>query len=170
MIDLLPWLERSWVFGQPARLFPATLERLRGTPARARALTADVDAALLTRHAEGRWSAQEHIAHLDDLHELDVARLEAFRGRADVLPAADMTNQRTHTANHNARSIADVLARFERRRIALVESMDALGDADVEWAALHPRLKQRIRLADWAYFVAEHDDHHLVRARRALDL
>jgi len=27
--------------------------------------------------------------------------------------------------------------------------------------AWHPRLKVRMRLVDLAYFVAEHDDHHL---------
>jgi hypothetical protein len=34
--------------------------------------------------------------------------------------------------------------------------------------AIHPRLRTRIRLIDWAQFVAEHDDHHLAAAREAL--
>jgi|GEM_PF-4393916 len=31
--------------------------------------------------------------------------------------------------------------------------------------ALHPRLKTPMRIVDLAYFVAEHDDHHLSRIR-----
>jgi hypothetical protein len=29
--------------------------------------------------------------------------------------------------------------------------------------ALHPRLNVRIRVLDLAFFIAEHDDHHLAR-------
>jgi hypothetical protein len=31
--------------------------------------------------------------------------------------------------------------------------------------ALHPRLKIPMRIVDLAYFVAEHDDHHLATIR-----
>ena len=168
MMEPMRWLDRTWTFGLPARLFPVVLERLRGTPARARDLAAGVSEEILSRRDGSAWSAKEHLGHLDDLHDLDTRRLDEFLGRAPTLTAADMGNQRTETAGHNARSIDEILGRLRAHRLELVERMDALSEADVEVVSLHPRLKQRIRLIDWAFFVAEHDDHHLVRARHAI--
>jgi len=169
MIAPLPWLERRWSLELPAAALPAVLERLRGTAARAAELVAGApDAALRTRSAG--WSAQEHIAHLDDLHELDEKRLQEFLARAPALTAADMSNRRTHEARHNEEPIAAILERLRGRRAELVERMDVLSLAEAEIACLHPRLGRPLRLVDWAYFVAEHDDHHLAQARYALHL
>jgi hypothetical protein len=35
-------------------------------------------------------------------------------------------------------------------------------------ASEHPRLRRPLRLVDWLYFLAEHDDHHLAKAREIL--
>lgn len=32
----------------------------------------------------------------------------------------------------------------------------------------HPRLQRSLRVLDWAYFIAWHDDHHFAQARRVL--
>jgi hypothetical protein len=40
VIRLLDWLDRTWPFDLPVGAFPAVLERLRGTPARAEELVA----------------------------------------------------------------------------------------------------------------------------------
>ena len=168
MIELLPWIDRRWTFGLQARVFPALLERLRGTAARARALVADMPDEQLSACVPPAWSSKEHIGHLDDLHDLDERRLDEFLARVEALSSADMTNQRTRTAAHNAVAIGEILDRFERHREPLVARMEALSESDVEIASMHPRLRQPVRLIDWAYFVAEHDDHHLAQARRAL--
>jgi hypothetical protein len=168
VVELLPWMERKWVFGIPVGHFPAILERLRGTPARARELAFASNEDLFKKRVAGKWSAQEHLGHLDDLHELDEARLAAFLARADQLPAADMSNKDTETADHNSRPTADLLERFASRRATLITKLEVLSASDVAAASLHPRLKQQIRLIDWTFFVAEHDDHHLAQARRAL--
>jgi hypothetical protein len=44
----------------------------------------------------------------------------------------------------------------------------SLTDEQLERAALHPRLKTPMRIVDLAYFVAEHDDHHLARVRELM--
>src|SRR5262245_17534054 len=169
MIPPLPWLERRWTLELPAAALPALLERLRGTAARAAELVAGATAAALrTRPGAGDWSAQEHIAHLDDLHELDEKRLGEFLARAPALTAADMGNRRTHEAGHNDQPIAAILERLRQRRAHPVERMDALTLDQAGISSLHPRLGRPLRLVDWAYFVAEHDDHHLAQARYAL--
>jgi hypothetical protein len=44
--------------------------------------------------------------------------------------------------------------------------LDELPDSAFERAATHPRLEQPMRLLDWIFFVAEHDDHHLAHVTR----
>jgi hypothetical protein len=38
-------------------------------------------------------------------------------------------------------------------------------DDELERCVVHPRLGTPMRLVDLAYFIAEHDDHHLARLR-----
>lgn len=144
------------------------LERLRGTAAGAAELIDGVsDGRLRARPGTG-WSAKEHIAHLDDLHELDERRLQEFLAARSALSAADMTNRRTHDARHNDTPAAAIVARLRVHRASLIDRMQHLTQAQISTSAMHPRLQKPMRLIDWAYFVAEHDDHHLAAARAAL--
>jgi hypothetical protein len=161
MVPYIPWIERRFRFEEPLRLFPNVLERLRGTPARLSGRIAHLSPAVLERRLEDRWSIQEHAGHLLDLSALDRARLDDFTAGRDRLTAADMTNRRTIEAAHNDRPIEHILADFERERAELVLELDAADEELVGRTAFHPRLEVPMRLIDWAYFVAEHDDHHL---------
>ena len=162
----MPWFERRFNFDLPVGAFPAVLERLRGTPARAAALVAGVPEALLSVRRDGNWSAKEHIGHLADLHSLDETRVREFVAGAESLSAADVENRKTEAAGHNQTAIAELLENLRGPRVQLVEQMESLGEEEVGRRAMHPRLQQRMRLLDWAYFVAEHDDHHLAHVRR----
>jgi hypothetical protein len=168
MITPMRWFDRSFTFDLPLGAFPAVIERLRGTPARAAELVAGVPAQVLTRRTNGKWSVQEHIAHLSDLGVLDDKRLEDFlAGTADLSPA-DLQNRATERADHNQQPIAAVLERLRTGRVDLVRRMDVLTEDVVGRTAIHPRLKQPMRLMDWAIFVADHDDHHLARVHQAI--
>jgi hypothetical protein len=168
MIPIIPWTKRTWSFTLPIGAFPAIVERLRGTPARAAELIGGMADEISGRSPNGGWSAKQHIGHLDDLHELDVRRLDEFIGGTAVLSAADMTNRRTKEADHNAVPAEVVVERLRNRRMTLVARMEALTESQIGATATHPRLGQRVRLIDWASFVADHDDHHLASARWAL--
>ena len=161
MIDVIPWTERTFRFDLPVRQFPNVIERLRGTPARLRTRLGALSADVLTRRIGGKWSIQEHAGHLRDLGALDAARLDDYTAGRETLTAADMSNRLTVDARHNDHSIDDVLGGFERERGALVRRLDQLDEAFVARTALHPRLGVPMRVVDWAFFVAEHDDHHL---------
>ncbi len=54
-----------------------------------------------------------------------------------------------------------LLAAFRSARTLLVERLEAADDALIAHSALHRRLESPMRLLDHAFFVAEHDDHHL---------
>ena len=109
------------------------------------------------------WSIQEHIGHLLDLGELDERRLQEFLSGVATLSPADMKNEKTYNAHHNAQPIQSILRKFREERTAIVRKMEDLSEAEVGRIAMHPRLKKETRLVDWLYFMAEHDDHHIAR-------
>jgi uncharacterized damage-inducible protein DinB len=118
---------------------------------------------LLLAKPPDKWSAQEHAGHLLDLEPLWMARLDDFFADGDDLTVADLTNRKTHEANHNRRELKGILAEFRAARLNLTDRVGTLEPALFARSKLHPRLKQPMRLVDHLYFVAEHDDHHLAR-------
>ena len=168
MIKEGAWFERTWTFEMPVTAFPAVLERLRGTPARMAELIVGATDDQLRRHDADAWSAKRHLGHLDDLHALDERRLREYLAGAATLTAADPTNRLTWETDHDALPAPEIVARFGAHRKELVAQMERLSETQIAATAIHPRLRRPLRLIDWAYFVAEHDDHHLAAARQAL--
>lgn len=165
-MDIKRWFDRDFAFGLPAWMYPLVLERLRGTPARAEDLVAGLSPDVLTRRIGDRWSIQENIGHLLDLEPLWIGRVEDLREGKAYLREADLSNRKTHEANHHARPMDALLRDFRDVRTAFVQQLDTLDDDLIERTALHPRLEQPMRLLDLLFFVAEHDDHHLAQITR----
>ena len=156
------WFERSFDFTLPVARFPSLVERLRGTPARLEERTRDLPASTLTARHNERWSIQENIGHLVDVEPLWMRRAtQIFAGEAELVPA-DLTNRRTHEANHNTRPLEDLLAEFRDLRGQFLLMLLTADAAVLERTAFHPRLRTPMRLIDLVLFVADHDDHHLV--------
>jgi selenocysteine lyase/cysteine desulfurase len=168
MIKPVAWTARTFTFDLPLGMFPAVLERLRGTPADAAELVSGVSEELCSRRWNGKWSAKENLGHLADLYLLDEQRLHEFLAGTPVLSAADPKNRITEAAGHNQVPIALLLERLRTNRFNWVRKLEALTEHEVARTALHPRRQQRMRIVDWTYFVAEHDDHHLAIARQAI--
>ena len=168
MIKPVAWTARTFTFDLPLGMFPAVLERLRGTPAGAAELVSGLSEELCNRRWNEKWSVKENLGHLADLYLLDEQRLHEFLAGTPVLSAADPKNRITEAAGHNQVPMALLLERLRTNRLNWVHKMEALNEDEVARTALHPRLQQPMRLLDWAYFVAEHDDHHLALARQAI--
>lgn len=160
-MELEKWFERSFDFTLPPSRFPSLLERLRGTPARLAERTRCLSSDVATRRYKNRWSIQENVGHLLDLEPLWLRRAEQFVGGETELVAADLTNRRTHEANHNARPLSELLLGFHDARRDLVKLLTQADAAVLLRTAIHPRLRAPMRLIDHALFVADHDDHHL---------
>jgi uncharacterized damage-inducible protein DinB len=159
------WFDRKFVFDLPIWMAPNILERLRGTPARLEELIRGLPPNTLTARHDDAWSIQENVGHLGDLEALWLARVEDFlAGRSD-LTAADLQNRKTHDADHNRASIAALLSVFRVQRGRFVHRLEGMSEGDWGRTALHPRLRTPMRLLDSAFFVAEHDDHHLATIR-----
>jgi hypothetical protein len=164
----MKWTERTFCFDFPVGVYPGIVERLRGTPARIEALVLTATEETLRRRDGDAWSILEHIGHLSDLHALDETRLGEYLAGATRLTAADMANRRTHEAAYNDQSAVDLLERFGEERDGLVATLETLTEEQVSRVAMHPRLGRPLRLVDWCFFVAEHDDHHVARIRELL--
>ncbi|MCH8146638.1 MAG: DinB family protein [Planctomycetes bacterium] len=158
-----PWIDRKFSFDYPASKFPDLLERWRGTPARLEERVAGLSRDVLTRRPGDGWSIQENVGHLLDLEYLPAERIEQILNGEAELIAADMTNRKTHEASHNDAKIEDLLSAFRAARLETVRRLESLEEADWARSALHPRLKQPMRIVDIIYFDSEHDDYHLGR-------
>jgi hypothetical protein len=162
-MKIYKWFERKFTFDFEADMFLPILDRVRGVPARLEEAVVGVPADVLTRRDGEAWSIQEHVGHLLDLEPLGDGRLDDFESGAPILRPADVENRKTHEADHNAADIRELLAGFRNAREAIVARFDAYEHDFIVKSARHPRLDQPMRVIDLAYFMAEHDDHHLAR-------
>jgi hypothetical protein len=162
------WTSRKFDHVLAVDLFPGVLERFRSTPGRIDESFSSLPASIRTQRVDDKWSIQEHLGHLLDLEQLGEQRLEDYRARAKVLSAADMSNRKTHEANHNTAAWSDLLDRFRTEREALVRQLESLPLEVIAHVALHPRLQRPMNVVEWVYFMAEHDDHHLAKIREAI--
>lgn len=155
------WFDRKFSLDVAVSLYPNIVERLRGTPARIEDRLKSLPSQLLIRRHGERWSIQEHVGHLLDLEPLWMGRLEDFASNQKVLREADLQNRKTHEANHNSKPFNGILDAFRSSRQDLIQRLDSFDQVFVEKTAHHPRLNQEMRVVDMAFFIAEHDDHHL---------
>ena len=156
---------RGFQFVHPLWMLADFVERLRGTPERLEALLRSIPTAILNRQPGTSWSMLQIAGHLADVEELWAQRLDDLRqGRPTYTPARPEYFQAL-AQRHLTRSASEVLAEFRALR---GEHVAALAAADPELqrrSAFHERLGCPMRLVDCAQFVAEHDDHHLLRIR-----
>lgn len=169
MSDPGRWFDRRFRFDLPLTLAPNVLERLRGTPARLRERLHGVSAPVLTRRDGDAWSAQEQVGHLLVLEPLWAGRIDDALSGAERLRDADLSNAATFDADFNSGELAPLLYAFTQARAALVAKLEALAPEAWGSFALHPRLEQPMRILDLMEFVAEHDDHHLVKISGLLE-
>ncbi|MCB0791253.1 MAG: DinB family protein [Flavobacteriales bacterium] len=162
------WVDRTFTFDIPTGWIPNIAERLRGTHPRLVWMTRDLDAARTCMQHDGKWSIRQHIGHLIDLDVLHEGRVDDYIAQASELRPADMTNAATEHAAHNERPLEELLERFARSRRHFVDRIVGLDEDVLSCPILHPRLQRTMRPVDMAYFVAEHDDHHLASIRSLL--
>jgi hypothetical protein len=163
MVARTEWIKRQFSFGLPLGMYANVVERVRGTPARLEDLIRPLATEVITRRDGDKWSIQEHAGHLLDLEVLGMDRLDDFEAGRETLTAADIQNRKTHEADHNSNTIANILAAFRKERMEFVRRLDLADEEFVQRMALQPRLKVKIRVIDLVFFIAEHDDHHLAR-------
>ncbi len=156
------WFERKFPPIADNGLFLTILERLEGTPARLTYKMGQISDNL-TLSINGKWSIQKEVGHMIDLEPLWRERALQIISDEPNLAIADLTNQKTHDTDYDAMPIADLLGQFAQLRRELMMVLRHIQPEDLEKSAVHPRLGTPMRLIDLAFFVAEHDDHHLAQ-------
>jgi uncharacterized damage-inducible protein DinB len=169
-MNRIKWIDRKFSFNFPTELYPEIVERVRGASARLDEYLNSAPAEILTRRDDGHWSIHENAGHLFDLDALTLDRIEQYVAGVPVLHAADITNRKTSEANYNSVAAATIARSFRERRLAVVNRLESL-DADMfARSAIHPRLNIPMRLVDFVFFEAEHDDYHFTRIHELLKL
>jgi len=163
MIAQTPWIERKFEFNFPVGLFPVFVERLRGSIYRIEKILMNLPDEKLSMKINNEWSLKEQLGHLYDLEELWYGRIEDFLAGAKTLRSADMTNAKTHSANHNSKPYEELFLQFVNARMSLIKKVENFDESKVVLTALHPRLQIPMRLIDSVFFIAEHDDHHITK-------
>jgi uncharacterized damage-inducible protein DinB len=156
------WFDRVFPPQQDAGIFPCIIERLEGTTARLTHKMASIKGDTFVS-TNGKWSIKKEIGHLIDLEPLWLARTLQIIDNQTDLKKTDLANTKTHETNHDARDFKDLIQEFDQHRRELMSVLRDVTEADLEKAAVHPRLGTPMKIIDLAYFVAEHDDHHLAQ-------
>jgi DinB superfamily len=155
------WIERKFEFPKQPGFCPNIRIRLRGTPARISDLLQHHSREVLILKPESKWSAQEHVGHLLDVEDLSRIHISDFLRCSNELTPPTITNRNTDEKNYNAQDIARVLSSFREARQATLDILEEIEIGTITHLIAHPRLKKQMRLVDYLYLVAEHDDHHL---------
>ncbi|MEP6572590.1 MAG: DinB family protein [Gemmatimonadota bacterium] len=161
MVPRQPWFQRRFSFDLPVSAAAGIIERLRGTPARLRFRLAGLTSARLVNKIGTRWSIQENAGHLADIEPLWMERIEDVATGAPSMHPADLDNHKTENAHHNGRDLREILDEFQTARLDMVGQLELAEATDWSRSALDSQLHSAMRLIDLAYYIAEHDDHHL---------
>lgn len=158
---LKPWFQRT--FGSsPDLVFPAILERLMGTPLRLGHKMVQIEPMFFPIKEGDKWSIQEHVGHLADIEKLWIGRVDdILNDDTKHLRGWDLENKSVVENGYNERMMEEIIEEFHEQRELLIEKLNNIRTADLQKFALHPRLKTPMTITELAYFVAEHDDHHL---------
>lgn len=164
----MKWFDRQFDFSVSTDQAETVCHRLRHTPARLQQLLARAQDITLNQKPGGKWSVKEHLGHLSILEPLWRIRFADIGENKEKLTPADLDNKATSTAGFNQYPLPALLDRFLKERTITLSMIGTLDMKDGSHTSLHPRLQQKMRYIDHAWFVAEHDDHHLNTIRELL--
>lgn len=165
-MQLTRWFERKFEPIINNGRLPSIIERLAGTPIRVEQKVLQFADEFLIQHKDDDWSIQEQVGHLLNLEWLWYARITDIINGEAYLTEADLTNTATYEAKYNEQNIEAILDAFIEVRNQLITLLRSVKSGDLNKQSLHPRLQTPMKIIDLAYFIAEHDDHHLAIIQR----
>jgi uncharacterized damage-inducible protein DinB len=157
------WFDRTFPLIEDNGLLPGIIERLEGTPARLTEKVIKLPYDFNPGFPGDKWSIKKEIGHLTDLEPLWYERIHQILDDNPNMMKADLTNRKTHEAPHNTKSFAELIAGFKEERQKLIAKLRSLQEDDLHKTSIHPRLGTPMKVIDLAWFVAEHDDHHMAQ-------
>lgn len=168
MITRTKWFDRKFETITDSSLLLDIIERLEGTGLRIEHKLHNSGSAYLQSTANHKWSIKKQIGHLGDLEPLWLERIKQIKAGEPDLKEADLTNRKTDEAAHDAKKVKELIADFTLLRTKMIKELRACTADQLNHESKHPRLGTPMKLVDLAYFVAEHDDHHLATIQEML--
>ena len=162
------WTDHVFNLGLDPGWATNVISRLQDTSIRLKHYCTSLSNEELIYKPNGTWSIKEHIGHLKDLEPLHRKRLMEFADLKEYLTMADMSNIATEKANHNNKSLGELLSDFNSSRNDLIAQYHSLTEESLLHDSIHPRLKVAMKPVDLLFFVAEHDDHHLASIHKII--
>ena len=164
------WIDRKFNFEESSLERQLLVNRLQATGNRIRKILAAVPEVKMELRNDGKWSIKENVGHLIDLEDLHLNRLRELKDGKTTLTPADLKNADTESAAHDSVKIRILISSLESRRSDFVEFLSGLSEPELAHEALHERLGIMMKPMELAYFVAEHDDHHINIIKGIIDL
>jgi uncharacterized damage-inducible protein DinB len=116
--------------------------------------------AILQPPASGKWSANEHLAHLARQQQNFLQRVDRIlKEKSPVLPRY-RAEEDPEWERYRGLAYKEVLAELADGREKLMARLKALSDDDYERTGVHSRLGE-MSLGLWLEFFLMHEGHHL---------
>ena len=164
------WFARQFDFNLNKEDYAGIYERLLQGAGAVKQVTTGLAEEILILQPEGKWSIKEHIGHLSLLEPLWRARFKDIQESKPVLTPTDLENRATTNAGFNGIDLQLLINTFAEERNKTLALLNDMNEQDFAKTSLHPRLQQSMRIIDNAYFVAEHDGHHIQRIIEIINL
>jgi len=116
--------------------------------------------AILQPPASGKWSANEHLAHLARYHEVFLERVNRILKEEKPVFTRYRAEEDPQWERWRRLAYKDIAAELAAGREKLITRLKALSDSDYERTGVHSKFGE-MSLALWLEFFLVHEAHHL---------
>ena len=115
---------------------------------------------ILQPPASGKWSANEHLAHLSRYHQVFLERIDRILKEKNPALSRYRAEEDPEWEQWRGLAYKQIASELATLREKLIARLKALSDADYERTGVHPKFGE-MSLALWLEFFLVHEAHHL---------
>ncbi|WP_020533251.1 DinB family protein [Flexithrix dorotheae] len=160
-MNQIGWFERQFEFPGNQNIFPSLLERLEGTSIRLRVKTLKISDSIQVIRPEGKWSIMENIRHLLEMELVWQKFISSILKGKRIINLSNTKSPASPQLNNE--NVDHLLIQFADQRRITLETISKLKNDKIFKNAFYTPLQRPLSILDLAYYMAEHDDHHLAR-------
>jgi uncharacterized damage-inducible protein DinB len=115
---------------------------------------------ILQQPASGKWSANEHLAHLARYHQVFLERMDRILREKNPALSRYRAEEDPEWEQWRGLAYKQVASELAALREKLIARLKSLSDSDYERTGVHPKFGE-MSLALWLEFFLVHEAHHL---------
>lgn len=115
---------------------------------------------ILQPPASGKWSANEHLAHLARYHQVFLERTDRVLKQTNPAFSRYRAEEDPEWEHWRGLAYKEIATELASGREKLLVRLKTLSDADYERTGVHPKFGE-MSLALWLEFFLVHEAHHL---------